>query len=83
VSTTNYTQNKVPTSALVGIIILEEEWIRRKPSMFHLKTIGCDAYVHIPKMNTSKLDVKNKKCTQWGIMIMLRLIDSITFLQKL
>jgi len=83
VSTTNYTQNKVPTSALVGIIILEEEWIKRKPSTSHLKTIGCDAYVHIPKKNTSKLDVKNKKCTQWGIMIMLRLIDSITFLQKL
>jgi hypothetical protein len=51
--------------------------------MSHLKTIGCDTYVHIPKKNRSKLDVKNKKCTQWDIMIMLRLIDSITFLQKL
>jgi hypothetical protein len=70
--TTNYIQNKVPTSALVGIIILKEEWIRRKPSMFHLKTIECDAYVHTPKNNRSKLDVKNKKCIQWGIVIMLR-----------
>jgi hypothetical protein len=51
--------------------------------MSHLKTIGCDTYVHIPKKNRSKLDVKNQKCTQWDIMIMLRLIDSITFLQKL
>jgi hypothetical protein len=76
-------QNRVPTSALVGIIILEEEWIRRKPSMSHLKTIGCDAYEHIPKRKKGLLDVKNKKCIQWGIVIMLRLTDSITFLQKL
>jgi hypothetical protein len=49
VSTTNYIQNRVPTSALVGIIILEKEWIRKKPSMSHLKTIGCDTCVHIQR----------------------------------
>lgn len=34
--------------------------------MSHLRTIGCDAYVHIPKKKTSKLDVKNQKCISVG-----------------
>jgi len=49
VSTTNYIQNRVPTSAPIRILIPKEKWIGRKPSMSHLKTIGCDAYVHIPR----------------------------------
>jgi hypothetical protein len=34
--------------------------------MSHLRTTGCDAYVHIAKKKTSKLDVKNKKCILVG-----------------
>ncbi|UYV82085.1 K02A2.6-like [Cordylochernes scorpioides] len=32
---------------------------RRKPSILHLKTFGCNAYVHIPKDNRKKLDKKS------------------------
>jgi hypothetical protein len=28
----------------------------------HLKVFGCDAYVHVPKENMSKLDKKAEKC---------------------
>jgi len=34
--------------------------------MSHLRTFGCDAYVHIPKKKRSKLDVKNQKCILVG-----------------
>jgi len=30
--------------------------------MSHLRTFGCDAYVHIPKEKRSKLDMKSQKC---------------------
>ncbi|UYV81244.1 hypothetical protein LAZ67_20000445 [Cordylochernes scorpioides] len=34
-------------------------WYKRKPSILHLKTFGCNAYVHIPKDNRKKLDKKS------------------------
>ncbi len=60
----NYIQNKVPTSALDGIV--KVQWTRRKPSILDLRTFGCDAYVHIPKEKRSKLDVKSQKCILVG-----------------
>jgi hypothetical protein len=40
----------------------QEVWTGKDPSLTHLKLFGCDAYVHVPKENKSKLDKKAKKC---------------------
>jgi hypothetical protein len=40
----------------------QEVWTRKKPSLTHLKVFGCDAYIHVPKENKSKLDKKVEKC---------------------
>jgi hypothetical protein len=37
-------------------------WSCKKPSLKHIRVFGCDAYVHIPKENKSKLDKKVEKC---------------------
>ena len=39
-----------------------EVWNGKKPSLTHLRVFGCDAYVHIPKENKSKLDKNIEKC---------------------
>jgi hypothetical protein len=39
-----------------------EVWICKKPSLTHLRVFICDAYVHVPKENRSKLGKKDKKC---------------------
>lgn len=38
-----------------------ELWVERKSSVRHLKSIGCLAYVHVPKQKRNKLDAPN-----WG-----------------
>jgi hypothetical protein len=43
-----------------------EVWIGKKSSLTHLRVFGCDAYVHIPKENMSKLDKKDEKCISIG-----------------
>jgi hypothetical protein len=37
-------------------------WYGNKPSLQHLRVFGCDASVHGPKENRSKLDKKDEKC---------------------
>jgi hypothetical protein len=39
----------------------QEVWTGKKSSLTHLKVFGCDAYVHVPKENKSKLDKKDEK----------------------
>jgi hypothetical protein len=39
-----------------------EVWSGKKPSLQNLRVFGCDAYVHVPKENRSKLDKKDEKC---------------------
>jgi hypothetical protein len=39
-----------------------EVWTEKKPALQHLRVFGCDAYVHVPKENRSKLDKKVEKC---------------------
>jgi hypothetical protein len=39
-----------------------EVWTGNKPSLEHLILFGCDAYVHVPKENRSKMDNKDEKC---------------------
>ena len=39
-----------------------EVWTSNNPSLTHLKVFGCDAYVHVPKEKTTKLDNKFVRC---------------------
>ena len=39
-----------------------EVWTGKKPSLEHLRVFGCNAYLHVPKENRSKLDNKDEKC---------------------
>jgi hypothetical protein len=56
-----YLVNRSPSLALVEKK-LHEVWNSNKPSLEHIKVFGCDAYVHVPKENKSKMDNKAKKC---------------------
>jgi hypothetical protein len=40
----------------------QEVWTGKRPSLTHLKVFGCEAYVHVPKENRSKIDKKVGKC---------------------
>jgi hypothetical protein len=44
--------DKTPQEVLIG----------KEPSLTHIKVFGCDAYVHVPKENRSKIDKKVEKC---------------------
>jgi hypothetical protein len=61
VGTACYLVNRSPSSALDDKTP-HEIWSGKKPSLQHLKVFGCDAYVHVPKENRSKLDKKAEKC---------------------
>jgi hypothetical protein len=61
VGTTCYLVNKSP-SLVLDDKTPQEVWIGKKPSLTHLKVFGCEAYVHVPKENMSKLDKKDGKC---------------------
>jgi hypothetical protein len=61
VSTTCYLVNRFPSSMLDDKTPLEV-WSRKKPSLQNLRVFCCDAYVHVPKENRSKLDKKDEKC---------------------
>jgi hypothetical protein len=43
-----------------------ELWTGKKSSLKHLRVFGCDAYVHVPKKNMSRLDNKDEKCIFMG-----------------
>jgi hypothetical protein len=59
--TTCYLVNQSPSSTL-DEKNPHEVWTKKKPSIQHLRVFGCDAYVHVPKENRSKLDKKDEKC---------------------
>ena len=61
VGTACYLVNRLASSAL-DEKNPQEVWTGKKPSLTHLKVFGCDAYVHVPKENMSKLDKKAEKC---------------------
>jgi hypothetical protein len=56
-----YLVNRSPSSML-DEKTPREVWSGKKPSLTHLKVFVCDAYVHVPKENNSKLDNKDEKC---------------------
>ena len=55
-----YLVNRSPSSKL-DENTPHEVWNGKKPSLEHLRVFGCDAYVHVPKENMSKLDKKAKQ----------------------
>ena len=61
-----YLVNRSPSSALDDKTP-QEVWTSKKPSLTHLKVFGCDAYVHVPKENMSKLDKRLKSVSLLGI----------------
>jgi len=51
-------------SVLLDGDVLKEVWSGRKVTYNHLKVFGCQAFVHIPKDERGKLDLKAKECIQ-------------------
>jgi hypothetical protein len=49
-----------------------EVWNGKKTSLTHLKVFGCEAYVHVPKENESKLDNNVEKCIFIGYKYVLK-----------
>jgi hypothetical protein len=52
----------------------QEVWSGKKPSLTHIKVFGCEAYVHAPKENMSKLDKKDKSVSLLGIKMVSKVI---------
>jgi hypothetical protein len=69
-----YLVNRSPSSALDDKTP-QEVWTGKEPSLTHLKVIGCDAYVHVPKENMNKLDKKAKKCIFIDIKMVSKVIS--------
>eukprot|EP00253_Pinus_taeda_P021890 PITA_21890 len=59
--TTCYLVNRSPSSVLEDKTP-QEVWTGKKPSLSHLRVFGCDAYIHVPKEKSTKLDSKSEKC---------------------
>lgn len=59
-----YTLNRTLSSSISATHY--ELWFGRKPKLDHLRIFGCEAYMHIPDCNRSKLDPKSIKCTFVG-----------------
>lgn len=64
-NTTVYLINRAPSSRL-DFDIPEERWTSKRISFNHLRVFGCDAYVHIPEEQRTKLDFKSKRCVFLG-----------------
>lgn len=53
--------NLTPTVAL-NSEVPEKNWFGKNVKYDHLRFFGCKVFVHIPKDERSKLDVKLKQC---------------------
>ena len=65
VRTACYLINRSPTTSL-DCGITEEVWTGKNLNYSHLQIFGCEAFVHIPKENRTKLDDKSMKCIFLG-----------------
>eukprot|EP00253_Pinus_taeda_P033454 PITA_33454 len=61
VETACYLVNRSPLSVLEDKTP-QEAWIGKKTSLSHMRVFGCDAYVHVPKEKSTKLDSKSERC---------------------
>ena len=73
-STACYLVNRSPSSTL------DEKnpngvWTGKKPSLTHIKVFGCEAYVHVPKENRSKLDKKAENVSLLDIKMVSKVIS--------
>jgi hypothetical protein len=73
VGTACYLVNRSPSSALDDKTP-QEVWTGKKPSLTDLKVFGCEAYVHVPKENMSKIDKKLKSVYLLGIKMVSKVI---------
>eukprot|EP00253_Pinus_taeda_P003426 PITA_03426 len=62
-----YLVNRSPSLALEDKTP-QEVWTSKKPSLPHLRVLGCDAYVHVPNEKRTKLDIKSEKCIFIGTL---------------
>ena len=56
----NYVRNRSPTKRLKNVVPFEVFW-KKKPSIQHLRTFGCDAFAQTPKPKRKKLDSRSQK----------------------
>eukprot|EP00253_Pinus_taeda_P022567 PITA_22567 len=73
VRTACYLINISPTTALDGGIP-EEVRTGKNLNYSHLKIFGCEAFIHIPKENRTKLDDKSMKCIFWDMRMNILVI---------
>jgi len=59
-NTAVYILNRTPTLCTKGGTPYEI-WMRKKPSLAHLRIFGSEVFVHVPKEQRSKWDKKSKK----------------------
>jgi hypothetical protein len=74
VGTACYLVNRSPSSTL-GEKTPQEVWTGKEPSLTHLKVFGCDAYLHVPKENKSKLDKKAENVSLLDIKMVSKVIS--------
>jgi len=60
-----YLKNRSPTK-IIDYKTPFEVSFGVKPRVSHLRSFGCQAFVHVPKENRKKLDSKAIKCTSIG-----------------
>ena len=64
-ATAVYLRNCSPTKGVKGITPFGA-LTGEKPNVDHLKTFGCAAYAHVPKVERQKLDSMSQKCIFLG-----------------
>ena len=64
-STATYLHNRSPTNAVQDKTPYEA-WTGNKPIVSHLRIFGCDAYIHVPRDERSKLDSKTRRSISFG-----------------
>jgi transposase InsO family protein len=60
-TTACYLVNRSPNSTLVDKKPLEA-WSSKKPSLRHVRVLGCEAYAYVPDVKRSKFENKVVKC---------------------
>ena len=60
-----YILTRSPTKALTGKTLFET-WYGHLPNLSHLRRFGCDAYIHVPNAQRTKLKPKARLCMFLG-----------------
>ena len=61
IATAVYILNRNPTKVLTGKTPFEA-WFGRRPNLSHVRRFGCDAYLHVPDAQRTKLKPKSRLC---------------------